>query len=58
MGQTPYDSTLKWNLKKKKEKEKKKHTKSRIRPITTENKLMVGRGKGMEGWGGGRENLK
>ena len=36
-----------WNLK---TKQMNKQIKSRNRPINTENKLMVARRKGMEGW--------
>ena len=46
----PYDFTHMWNLKKKKT-QMNKQTKNRIRPINTENKLMVSRGEEGRGMG-------
>ena len=45
----PYDFTHMWNLKQK-AKQMNKQTKSRIRPINTENKLMVARGERVGLW--------
>ena len=46
--QIPYDCTYMWDLK---NKWKNKQAKSRVRPINTENKLMVARREGNEGMG-------